>query len=413
VPYSETIFGAGEIKAISGPFTYGVGQDFNRSFCMNNRQSLPELVSYAVYSLVRTPDENWLRQVPYERFEELLNDENYGDYVRTHFLQLPTGLNPAITKLTMDITKREDTPYGKLKAIQGFLETRYKYSLYLSRPLTNDPLYDFLFVNRSGHCEYFATAMAVMARIVGVPSRVAKGFQKGEWNNNGGFFEVRQRDAHAWVEVYFPDYGWVEFDPSPRFAADQYIESKRSLIARMFSRESTRLQIAWRRHVIGYNETRRLHLFEEIRHALFHGLPGAFTDLLRALAGTVRSLTPPQWAVAAAIIAGGLALALAVKKRGFFAALSWRMRRTKTARRGTLFYERMLSLLEKRKIIKPPTATALEFLDFPSLRECPIFPEVEKLTSIYYRVRFGNRTLSDGETAEINTILRHIIESDF
>ncbi|MBI5118401.1 DUF3488 domain-containing protein [Candidatus Poribacteria bacterium] len=411
VPFSETLFGAKDIVAIRGPFTYSLARDFNRSFSMNNRQALPELISYTVYSRVAAPEENELRRVSDEKLAELLDNEDYGNYVRTNFLQLPVGLNPAVRKLALDITRDANTPYDKLKAIQSFLETRFTYSLDLNRPLTNDPLYDFLFVNRSGHCEYFATAMTVMARVVGIPSRLAKGFQRGQWNNNGGFFEVRQRDAHAWVEAYLPDYGWVEFDPSPRAVADQYIERQRSLIARMFSRRLMLLQIQWRRHVIGYNETRRLHLFDEIESALFHGIPKTVAGLLSRLVGIARSLTLFHALVVGAIILGAFAFTIALKKRGMLAALSWRMRRTKTAKRGTLFYERMLTLLEKRKIIKPPSVTPLEFLEFPPLREHPGFSDVETLTSIYYRVRFGDRALSEDETVAINAILRRLIES--
>jgi hypothetical protein len=411
VPFSETVFGAKDIVAIRGPFTYGLAHDFNRSLSMNNRQALPELISYTVYSRVPAPEEDELRQISHEKLGELLDNENYGNYVRTNYLQLPTGLNPAIRKLAIDVTRDADTPYDKLKAIQSFLETRFTYSLDLKRPLTNDPLYDFLFVNRSGHCEYFATAMTVMARIAGIPSRLAKGFQRGEWNNSGGYFEVRQRDAHAWVEAYLPDYGWVEFDPSPRAVADQYIERQRSLIARIFSRRLMLLQIRWRRHIIGYNETSRLHLFDEIRNALFHGIPKAIAGLLNKLTGIVRKLTLFHALVAAGITLCGFAFAAALKKRGMLTALSWRMRRTKTAKRGTLFYERMLSLLEKRKIVKPPSVTPLEFLELPSLREHPGFSDIEALTSIYYRVRFGNHALSENETVAINAVLKRLVES--
>ena len=74
-------------------------------------------------------------------------------------------------------------------------------------------------MRRSGNCEYFAAAMAVMLRSIGVPARVAAGFQQGEWNPYGRYFMVRLSDAHAWVEVYLDGRGWVAFDPSPRAEA--------------------------------------------------------------------------------------------------------------------------------------------------------------------------------------------------
>ena len=86
-------------------------------------------------------------------------------------------------------------------------------------PTTLAPLEEFLFVRRSGNCEYFAAAMAVMLRSIGVPARVVAGFQQGEWNPYGRYFMVRLSDAHAWVEVYLDGRGWVAFDPSPRAEA--------------------------------------------------------------------------------------------------------------------------------------------------------------------------------------------------
>ena len=92
----------------------------------------------------------------------------------------------------------------------------YRYTLALRRETARPPLEEFLFVRRSGNCEYFAAAMAVMLRSEGIPSRVVAGFQHGEWNPYGRYFMVRLSDAHSWVEAYIDGRGWVAFDPSPR-----------------------------------------------------------------------------------------------------------------------------------------------------------------------------------------------------
>ena len=78
-----------------------------------------------------------------------------------------------------------------------------------------DPLANFLFVRRAGHCEYFASAMTVMLRAEGIPARYVTGFAPGEYNDVGGDYIIRESDAHAWVEVYFPGFGWITFDPTP------------------------------------------------------------------------------------------------------------------------------------------------------------------------------------------------------
>ena len=78
-----------------------------------------------------------------------------------------------------------------------------------------DPLADFLFTRRRGYCEYFASSMAVMLRSIGIPARLATGFQSGIYNTLTGFWVVRASDAHAWVEAWMPGRGWTTFDPTP------------------------------------------------------------------------------------------------------------------------------------------------------------------------------------------------------
>jgi len=100
-------------------------------------------------------------------------------------------------------------------AIEIYLRTRFGYTLQLPRVLPHDPLANFLFERKQGHCEYFASAMAVMLRTLRIPSRVVNGFQTGEYNDLTSQYVVRASNAHSWVEAYFPGYGWVAFDPTP------------------------------------------------------------------------------------------------------------------------------------------------------------------------------------------------------
>src|SRR5438445_13833159 len=92
---------------------------------------------------------------------------------------------------------------------------KYGYTLELPRVRPADSLANFLFERKQGHCEYFASAMAVMLRTLHIPSRVVNGFRTGEFNDLTGNYVVRASNAHSWVEAYFPGYGWVSFDPTP------------------------------------------------------------------------------------------------------------------------------------------------------------------------------------------------------
>ena len=93
--------------------------------------------------------------------------------------------------------------------------TNFGYTLEMSRVAPADPLADFLFVRKQGHCEYFASSMAIMLRTLGIPSRVVNGFRTSEFNDVTGNYVVRASSAHSWVEAYFPGQGWVSFDPTP------------------------------------------------------------------------------------------------------------------------------------------------------------------------------------------------------
>jgi transglutaminase-like putative cysteine protease len=132
----------------------------------------------------------------------------------TRYLQLPE-LDSRVVKLTHSLTDRYHSPVEKAEALQHHLVANYGYTLQLPSETPADPLADFLFHRKEGHCEYFASAMAVMLREAGIPSRIVTGFRGGEFNKLTASYIVRASDAHAWVEAYIPGAGWVTFDPTP------------------------------------------------------------------------------------------------------------------------------------------------------------------------------------------------------
>jgi len=123
------------------------------------------------------------------------------------YLQLP-ALAPSIHALARQAAGGGSTPADIAHRLEEFLRTQFRYSLDIQKVSDLDPLQEFLFVRRAGNCEYFAAAMAVMLRTLGVPSRVVNGFQRGEWNPFGQYYIVRYYDAHSWVEAYLPEAGW-------------------------------------------------------------------------------------------------------------------------------------------------------------------------------------------------------------
>jgi len=119
-----------------------------------------------------------------------------------------------VRALAEDITEDYDNPFDKATALESYLRT-IRYNELISAPPTGrDGVDYFLFDSRQGYCDYYASALAAMARAVGIPARLASGYTLGEYHGESGDYRVRESDAHTWVEIYFPRYGWVEFEPT-------------------------------------------------------------------------------------------------------------------------------------------------------------------------------------------------------
>jgi hypothetical protein len=161
------------------------------------------------------------------QFRPTLDD--YPEQMGGEDLQLP-ALDPRIPQLARQITGTAKTNYEKADALEKYLLTHFTYTLQLSRTTPRDPIAEFLFIRKQGHCEYFASSMAVMLRTLGIPARVVNGFRGAEFNSLTSQYLVRESDAHSWVEAYFPGKGWVTFDPTPGGPAPEHTAWSRLLL---------------------------------------------------------------------------------------------------------------------------------------------------------------------------------------
>ncbi|MFZ5875522.1 MAG: transglutaminase TgpA family protein [Nitrospirota bacterium] len=133
-------------------------------------------------------------------------------------LQYPDAASGAVAQLARTVTRGIEDPYERAAAIEAYLLTNYRYTLAtLSEPPPADPVNYFLFERKEGHCEYFASAMVLMLRSVGIPARLATGYPATQKNPITGYFEIRRFDGHAWVEAYMDGVGWTLFEPTPPF----------------------------------------------------------------------------------------------------------------------------------------------------------------------------------------------------
>ena len=148
---------------------------------------------------------------------------HYHGFIKDHYLQLPANLPQRVRDLAKQVVGAAgvETPLDKTMAIQSYLrEADFEYSLNIDAPpFDADGVDHFLFETKKGYSAYFASAMAVMLRAVGVPARVAVGYGHGEYDEVLGRWVVRGTDQHGWTQVYFPEYGWIAFEPTPVLAA--------------------------------------------------------------------------------------------------------------------------------------------------------------------------------------------------
>jgi len=283
----------------------------------------------------------------------------------------------------------QESPFERARLLENYLRRTYTYTLELPKTEPDDPLSFFLFHRKKGHCEYFASAMAVMLRVVGIPSRVVTGFQSGIYNPISGSQLIRSSDAHSWVEAWLPDRGWTTFDPTPPDPNAARISPWTRL-----SFYADAVDVFWQDWVLNYNLERQLQLASRVGESGRH-IRLNWTDGPRWWSASswndVRAFARRDGFA----LLGLIALVLFGK---FFGRDGWRWwttrRRILKVQRGeghpsdaTLLYQRMLKALRRRGIEKPAWLTPAEFARV--LQEPELSLLVEDFTSAYNELRFG------------------------
>lgn len=372
-------------------------------------------LEYAVYSDTLIPSD-----------EELTadNSRNYSREITQRYLQLPREHDARITELAAQVTRGATTQLEIARRIEQHLRENYGYTLDLKRVEDGDPVADFLFNVKEGHCEYFASAMVLMLRTRRVPARLVNGFQTGEYNRTADIYTVRQSDAHSWVEVFFPKSGWVTFDPTPAAGLSVYDPDG---WAAWFRRYSETMEMFWLEQVIGYDTGKQLSIAQTARSwfaSLQIDSPLKWlewtADLSRQIdrwrdrgreRGPGEGRVPPAAArdsgAPRALLVGSLSLAGLVGL-----VLLWRRSRAGWRRRfkqdapgsAIAFYQEMLHVLARAGHRRAPHQTPAEFaaqLDLPAVAE---------ITNLYQHTRFGNQSLTEDEVARVTRLLRELKE---
>lgn len=368
-----------------------------------------ERISYKVLSDRSLPSPDRLRSDRTQYSSDLSN-----------YLQLPVDLDGRIAELSYQVTAESGNRYDAAAAVESYLQNNFGYSLSM-RAAGPQPLADFLFNIREGHCEYFATAMAVMLRTQGIATRVVNGFADGQYNETAGVWVVRQRNAHSWVEVYFPgDDVWVPFDPTP-FAGRP--EGGTGGIADRINNYLEALETFWIQYFVAFDNQEQRSMFTSVRRT-FTDYQTATTIRMNRIIdqlsawwaeargdqGLARSVAAIGWALLfiAAFILTVVLVVWSFKR--IARSRAFRKLIARFSRRGSAsaieFYKRMVGVLELRGMIRKPGQTPLEFAYAVGSREAIL------LTEYYNQVRFGGRTLTTAEAHEVDEWLKSLEEED-
>jgi protein-glutamine gamma-glutamyltransferase len=372
---SDVLFGA------SDPYVFELAQIARprpQRRMVNNelRVEHGSTLHYTVWSQLDGPTPDELRATPAEIPAE------YAGY-----LQLPDAITPRTRQLAETITRSAKNNYDKAVAIQRWLDANLSYTLELKDPGAQEPIDFFLFDRKKGHCEYFASAFAVLARAVGIPVRQVNGFLGGEWNEYQGYVAVRAGDAHSWDEVFFPGKGWVTFDPTPPDRNDPLGRGGSGWRARM-SRFFDTLKFQWTKWVIEYDLVAQLALFKDIGHVLQRGAAAVRDSLLALLR---------LWPLGLAGVGAILAILYYRRRRRDPQMTGGAAPRPRTRSPIAQAYEASLRLLAKAGHAKEPATTPREHADRLSRTGGPAAPEVRELTELYYAAEWGGRRDPEAE----------------
>jgi protein-glutamine gamma-glutamyltransferase len=317
---------------------------------------------------------------------------DYPPLIAATYLRLP-AVDPRVPRLAAQITSSANSDFDKAAALENYLRTRFGYTLELPRTAVKDPIANFLFERKQGHCEYFASSMAVMLRTLGIPSRVVNGFRSDEFNDLTGNYVVRAKDAHSWVEAYFPGYGWQTFDPTPAGANGTpqgwdrlalYVDAMASF---------------WREWIVSYDTSHQFALGQAAvsgTRGLWEGARiwarNHYASMLKWARRSQDRVehSPGRWAIVGAAITLVLLLLGNLGRIARLLHEKWLQAHPESSpeQAAAMWYQRMARALARRGVEKPAAQTPQEFVK--KIEDSRLREPVARFTQVYESARFGD-----------------------
>ena len=302
---------------------------------------------------------------------------------RSYYTQLPR-LPQRVRDLAVSLTQGLDNDYEKVGAINDFFHAEFDYTLELPSSARQATLEYFLFERGEGHCEYFSTAMVVLLRSLGIHAREVNGFLGGQWNDFGGYLAVTQNEAHSWVEVWFPGYGWVQFDPTPGNAGTSAAVTSWLWPGRFLF---DGLQHRWNKWVLDYNLESQSGLFQRMTEWLGGQSP--------------ESQISPNRAPATRVDMGWMMLLVMVMILSAYVLL----RRSSGHSPEVVLYLQLRESCRRAGFRADAGVAPLSLLDELASVRHPAHSRARTVVAYYLRSRFGGQELDASEREEMKHAL--------
>ncbi|MCF7790393.1 MAG: transglutaminase-like domain-containing protein, partial [Victivallales bacterium] len=297
------------------------------------------------------------------------------------------GISEKLKKWLLNLTKNTKDKYEKAQAVCSYLNSNFKYELGAPKLKEKNPVENFIFKEKRGHCGRFASALAVLLRALDIPAKVAVGYMAKEKNNFGNYYNIRIKDSHAWTEAYFRDRGWINMDATP---ADEAALDFQKIKEPLYKRLYDYIEYIWYSKIVNLTYGDQLIFIKDIGRLI--KMAGIFINRIFLYILLILGI----------LSFSGLVF-FGIKKNKF--TLHWRKRKKQNIKH---FYDRLLRILEKYSIKKPDNLTPYEFLDYLYKNNVNNYDDINFITDIFCRIKYGMKRINENEMDRIENIIESI-----